>query len=170
MAKQTGKPKPGQRREVRLPDGGVAEQYVDSDPDGNVAARVRRLDTIELLYKREVLTREQYLAGWQFQCAFERCGLGPSYAMMNADKIIVDKCPTDIVPFKDRGRDWQDVQAGLRVAGQVGGSALWYVVGCGFPVSEWVRRMRTTGVNYTENVGKGVLIGALDALAVEYGS
>ena len=161
-AKRLAKPK-GWQSPLQL------EAVRETDPDGRIVVHHRVVDTLGRMLKAGTITHVMVDAGRTFERQFILAQLDPLRA-------------PDIrrVPGNGREPDPDDMTLGARrrvngalqaLGGHDGplGSVAWHVLGCGCSLREWTLRRAWGGQPLRPEQATGVLIAALDLLAVHYG-
>jgi hypothetical protein len=145
------------------------EAVRELDPEGRIVVHHRVVDTLARMHKAGTITHTMVDAGRTFERQFILAQLDPLRA-------------PDIgrIPGSGREADPGDTTLGARrrihsalsaLGGHDGamGSVVWHVLGCGCSLREWTLRQGWNGRQLRAEQATGVLIAALDLLAVHYG-
>ena len=146
------------------------EEVRETDPDGRIVVHHREIDTLGRMLKAGTVSEAMAEAGWRFQRQFGLAQLDPLRAP--------DLCR---IPGNGREADPDDIgitareQAhnALRALGGYDaalGSVPWHVLGCGCSLPEWTLRRAWGGRQVRQEEARGILIAALDLLALHYGT
>ena len=147
----------------------LLEEVRETDPDGRIVLHHRVVDTLGRMLKAGTITEPMAEAGRKFERQFILAQLDPLRA-------------PDIARIPGNGREAdpgdtslaarEQVHRALRALGghDAGlGSVAWHVLGCGCSLREWTLRQGWNGRQLRPEQATGVLIAALDLLAVHYG-
>jgi hypothetical protein len=148
----------------------LLEEVQEVDPEGRKVTLHRVVDTIGKMHRAGTITDPMAEAGRKFGRQFILAQLDPLRAP--------DVCR---VPGNGREPDPGDislaareqVHRALRALGghdAALGSAVWHVLGTGCSLREWTLRQSWNGRQLRPEQATGVLIAALDLLAVHYGT
>ena len=121
--------------------------------------RPRRIDVVEQWHIKKAIDDKQLAAARQFAAVFDCAGFQDRYSVQCFDRVDgggFSGEPERVLMAKD------NIRQAMYVVGQVGGSALWDIVGIGMTMQEYCKRHTWTRANQT--VVKGALIGALSSL------
>jgi hypothetical protein len=153
----------------------VGELVREADPDGNVTVHVRRRDTYahERLRAQGTIPAALMEAGETFRVAMERGQLAGRMPAVDLFKSArnTGSLDDDVVFFaRDR------VHKALGALGYEPGrgrmplsaEAVWHMVGCGATPEDFCIRCRGLGWRMSEQKAIGLLIGALERLALHY--
>lgn len=125
----------------------------------------RTVDTLKALERAGIIDSAMATAGRRFAQAFHRAALDPLRAIA-IDEPRVDGGDRSVPHAIERAR--QRVRRELDVLGgpeSPAGSILWHVIGCQRSVQEWAVREGWNGRPVRREVARGILVGALSALA-----
>lgn len=142
-----------------------------SDPDGRIVAQARRLDAspIDRMLLAGTIDRGLHGAGERFERDFVRGqlhGLHATQWLRGGNGSGPGEVADAVVAARHR------VAVALRCLGRVtsvSARCVWWVVGCGATLDEFEATVRGTGGRIDRSKAAGVLIGALERLAVHYG-
>ena len=126
-------------------------------------ARVRRLDVVGVWQKSGEITDDQHAAALIFANDFDTAGLQDRFSVQCFDRVDSSPNmaePERVMQAKDR------VRQAMYVTGQIGGSAMWDIVGLGHTMKQYVANHSWTRSNQTEV--KGALKCALSTLVWHY--
>ena len=147
----------------------LLEEVRETDPDGRIVMHHRVVDTIGKMQRAGTITEAMAEAGRKFGRQFILAQLDPLRA-------------PDIARIPGNGREADPGDTSLAAREQVHrafrtlgghdaalGSVAWHVLGCGCSLREWTLRQGWNGRQLRPEQATGVLIAALDLLAVHYG-
>ena len=147
----------------------VTEEVRETDPEGKIVLHHRVVDTLGRMLKAGTITEPMAEGGRKFGHQFILAQLDPLRA-------------PDIARISGNGREGdpgeislaapEQAHRAMRVLGGHGGamgSVAWHVLGCGCSLREWTLRQSWNGRQLRPEQATGVLIAALDLLAVHYG-
>ena len=147
----------------------LLEEVRETDPDGRIVMHHRVVDTLGRMLKAGTITEPMAEAGRKF---------GRHFALAQLDPLRAPDMAR--IPGNGREADPGDISLAAReqvhralraLGGHDGamGSVVWHVLGCGCSVREWVLRRTWGGRQVRQEEARGILIAALDLLAVHYG-
>lgn len=125
--------------------------------------RFRRIDTIEQWKKAGIIGEKQFAAARQFAAIFDCAGFQDRFSVQCFDRVDGGGFtgePERVLMAKD------NIRQAMYVVGQIGGSALWDIVGLGHTMQEYCKRHSWTRANQT--MVKGALVASLDALVYHW--
>lgn len=129
----------------------------------------RCIDSLGILLRNGSITPQMHDAGQHFNRNFVFAQMNPARAPA-LDRIPSgqwhDNVTERVVGARKRLHDALQIVGGI---GSPGGCALWHVAGLGQSVKEWSLLEGWNGRPLNQHEAKGILIGALAALAVHYG-
>lgn len=147
----------------------LLEEVRETDPDGRIVVHHRLVDTLARMLKAGTISHVMVDAGRKFERHFILAQLDPLRA-------------PDIARIPGNGREAdpgdislaarEQAHRALRALGghdTALGSVAWHVLGCGCSLREWTLRRAWGGQPLRPEQATGVLIAALDLLAVHYG-
>jgi hypothetical protein len=147
----------------------LLEEVRETDPDGRIVVHHRLVDTLARMLKAGTISHVMVDAGRKFERHFILAQLDPLRA-------------PDIARIPGNGREAdpgdislaarEQAHRALRALGghdAALGSVAWHVLGCGCSLREWTLRRAWGGRQLRPEQATGVLIAALDLLAVHYG-
>ena len=147
----------------------LLEQVRETGPDGKIVLHHRVVDTLGRMLKAGTTTEPMAEAGRRF---------GRQFIMANLDAL---RAPA-ICRIPGNGREADPGDIGIAAREQVNhalralgghdgamGSAVWHVLGTACSLREWPLRQGWNGRQLRPEQVTGVLIAALDLLAVHYG-
>jgi len=153
----------------RLQHGAVSEPTRGVDPDtGRPATQRRMTDSLGQMLANGSITPAMHEAGCMFRTQFRA-------AMLDSIRV---SCLVRVSGGSDDGPTEHQAAARRRVAEALAvfggtdtacGSCLWHVVGMECSVREWAGRQGWGGRSINHVQGQGILVGALNVLAVHYG-
>lgn len=157
-------PSPGSKGFKVSIEGG--ERVLTDRATGERHARVLNKSPLERLYPKTI-SRDQLEAGLRFAEAFELAGLLAKPAMVQ-DLVGVASGRRMREPVCGHIDADREVTAVMRHVGALGGLVLEWVVGQGYDVTEFVRRVNWSGRALNRHQAMGLLLGALSTLAAFY--
>ena len=147
----------------------LLEEVRETDPDGRIVMHHRVVDTLARMLKAGTITEPMAEAGRKFGRQFILAQLDPLRA-------------PDIARIPGNGREADPGDTSLAAREQVHrafralgghdaalGSVAWHVLGCGCSLREWTLRQGWNGRQPRPEQATGIMIAALDLLAVHYG-
>ena len=153
----------------RLQHGVVSEATRGLDPEtGRPATQRRMVDSLGQMLANGSITPAMHEAGCMFRTQFRA-------AMLDSIRV---SCLVRVSGGSDDGPTEHQAAARRRVAEALAvfggtdtacGSCLWHVVGMECSVREWAGRQGWGGRSINHVQGQGILVGALNVLAVHYG-
>jgi hypothetical protein len=147
----------------------LLEEVRETDPDGRIVLHHRVVDTLGRMLKADTISEPMAEAGRKFQRQFIMAQLDPLRAPDIA-RIPGNGREADLGDIGIAARE--QVHRALRaIGGHDGamGSVVWHVVGANYSLREWTLRQGWNGRQLRPEQATGVLIAALDLLAVHYG-
>lgn len=125
--------------------------------------RPRRVDIVEQWFIKGLIDQKQHAAAKQFATVFDCAGFQDRFSVQCFDRV--DGGGHSAQP--ERMMMAQDnIRQAMYVMGQIGGSAVWDIVGCGHTMQQYCQRHPWTGKNQT--MVKGALMGALSSLVAHW--
>lgn len=144
----------------------------ETAPNGQIVVHaVKKSNYVhERLHTMKRISDAEYDAAERFCSDFIKASLDGRYASLDMNRssgatkhIISD----GVVEARQRVRAAQD---SLGVSDKsLSKSCVWYVVGCGDTLEKWSQRIRTSGDLMSEGKASGILVSALERLALHYG-
>lgn len=121
--------------------------------------RPRRVDVVEQWHISGQIDDRQHAAAKQFAAVFDCAGFQDRFSVQCFDRVDgggFSGEPERVLIAQD------NIRQAMYAAGQIGGSALWDIVGIGMTMQDYCRRHAWTRANQT--MVKGALIAALSSL------
>ena len=147
----------------------LLEEVREVDPDGRIVVHHRVVDTLGRMLKAGTITDHMAEAGRKFERQFILAQLDPLRA---PDVRRVPGNGREADPGDTSLAAREQVHRALRALGGYDGamgSVVWHVLGAGCSLREWTLRQGWNGRQLRPEQATGVLIAALDLLAVHYG-
>lgn len=123
----------------------------------------------QIMQDRGALTRDQHAAAIRFEDDFHAAGLMPHYASIDPNRAGgrgVNETPQRMI---DASRRVTQALSTLGGSDTTGYAVIWYCVGCGYSVPDYVARARAVNGRMDKSKAIGALQVALDVLAAHYG-
>lgn len=146
----------------------VGDVRAGTDDAGRIVPVTRVLDQwpLDAMLRRGTIARSQWEVGDDFRRLFHIAHLS-GYASMATVAERIDggrhELSDSVVAARRR------VAAAVSAVGQLGGSALWHVVGVGETLDRWAWRCRASGWQMSPRAAAGAVAVALDALRRHWG-
>lgn len=153
----------------RLQHGAVAEPVRGQDPETGAPITHRRvIDTLGQMLANGSITPAMHDAGTMFRTQFRAAAFD---GMRVSALVRVSGCPDDGPAERQAGARRRVATAMALFGGgdSACGSCLWHVVGLECSVREWATRQGWGGRPIHHVQAQGILVGALNVLAVHYG-
>ena len=147
----------------------LLEEVREVDPDGKIVLHHRIVDTLGRMLKAGTISEPMAEAGRRFGRQFGLAQLDPLRAP-DVRRVPGNGREADAGDISIAARE--QVHRAMRTLGgfdAAAGSAAWHVLGCGCSLREWTLRQGWNGRQLRPEQATGVLIAALDLLAVHYG-
>ena len=141
-----------------------------NDPKKKIPV-VRMASPLRKLLHRRSITRPEFESGQRFAEAYTRSRLGPQYAMINADRIVVDVSTRNPERMVADNMAAEEVRGAIQAMGVLGGSILECVCGQEMTIHDWVflrARPNRWGAGVTPQGAGWLLRGTLGALIEWY--
>lgn len=153
----------------RLQHGAASEPIRGQDPEtGRPATQRRMVDALGRMLANGSITPAMHDAGCMFRTQFHAAMLDS----MRVSALVRVSGGSDDGPTEHQAaarRRVADVLALFGGADTACGSCLWHVVGMECSVREWAGRQGWGGRSINHVQGQGILVAALNVLAVHYG-
>ena len=153
----------------RLQHGAVSEPLRGQDPEtGRPATQRRMVDTLGQMLTNGSITPAMHEAGCMFRTQFRAAMLDS----IRVSALIRVSGGSDDGPTEYQAAARRRVAEALSLFGGTDtacGSCLWHVVGLEGSVREWAGRQGWCGRPINHVQGQGILVAALNVLAVHYG-
>jgi hypothetical protein len=166
------------RQEISLYRGHATGDLVRaSDPDTGIPVEhivVRRAAPIDRMAQARTIDIEMHQAGQRFHADFERAQLAGRYGTIHLDGVSArgkSEIGDHVVAARQRVHLALEALGHRPEAARISASAevCWWILGEEITIKAFVTRVRWTGREMNEGKASGVLIGALEALALHYG-
>ncbi len=159
--------KPNANIVIELPGSRSAQIIRETDPDGRIVAHPRTVDAMDRMLKAGTITAAMFNAARDFHSRFTTATLNtmPSVSLdgpSGGNGSLSDR-------QLDARRNINNALDRLGGPSSQSGSCVWHVVGCETSIREWTRRRKWNGKAIHKNTARGVLVAALEVLAVHYG-
>lgn len=153
----------------RLQHGPVSEATRGLDPEtGRPATQRRMVDSLGQMLANGSITPMMHEAGCMFRTQFRAAMLDS----IRVSALVRVSGGSDVGPTERQSAARRSVAEAMAVFGgndTACGSCLWHVVGMECSVREWAGRQGWGGRSINHVQGQGILVGALNVLAVHYG-
>lgn len=153
---------------------GVGEWVRESGPDGRIVAHIRRQDggPVDRMLAAKTIDAPLAQAGEQFHRDFVVAQCAGRYATLDLTRGVAGRRPGDVDDAIVRAR--HRVAGALRFLGHgtrhgLTAEVAWFAIGEQHPLDEIVKRLRWNGKRVNEQRVAGLLIAALERLALFYG-
>jgi hypothetical protein len=147
----------------------LLEEVRETDPEGRIVVHHRVVNTLGRMLKAGTITEPMSEAGRKFERQF---GLAQLDTLRAPDMARIPGNGREPDPGDISVAAREQVHRALRALGghdTALGSVAWHVLGCGCSLREWTLRRAWGGQPLRPEQATGVLIAALDLLAVHYG-
>jgi hypothetical protein len=153
----------------RLQHGSLSDPIRDADPETGTPIQHRRVvDTLGQMLAHGTITAEMHEAGCIFRTHFRTAALD---AMRTTQLLRMPSGGGDPLTERQTGARARIADALALFGGSdsPGGSCLWHVLGLECSLREWATRQGWSGRHVHHVHAQGILVAALDVLAVHYG-
>ena len=144
-------------------------EWVSEETEGSTfrVEHFRTVDSLGALLRGGAITQPMHDAGQEFGRAFAAANLSPTGAPAFERLGAAGRGSVTERAAHARIRV-NDALVAVGGSSSPGGSAVWFVAGCGMSVREWSMRQAWNGRAINAHEAKGILVGALGMLAVHY--
>lgn len=170
--------RPNQRRdspEIEIQNGRDKANLIrETSPSGAIVLHaVKKSGYVhERLHELGRIDNDMYDAAERFCSDFTKASLAGRYSTLDMNRsggggkhVISDT----VVEARQRIHESLASLGNQSLEKSLTKSCVWFVVGCGDTLEQWAFRMRTSGANMSEGKASGILISALERLALHYG-
>lgn len=178
--KQANPSQSGKRKELKKIKDDIQNGHADvsmvreTSPDGHIVVHaVKKSGYVhERLHSMKRISDAEYDAAERFANDFIRASLDGRYASLDMNRSAASSrniMSDSTVEARQRVRAAQDSLGASPIDKSLSKSCVWFVVGCGDTLEKWALRVRNNGDLMSEGKACGILMSALERLAMHYG-
>lgn len=134
-----------------------------------MVARVKDADVLDEWMSKGLITAPQAMGGADFRSQFHRARLAGRYGSVRLDSSrgggpggVADIIDCDASAYKS-------IKSALDRLGPMMANCVWFLIGEGYTIKEFALRCSARGQSMPPERARGLLLGALDILAIHYG-